>query len=261
MLSPTAAGGLLPTGEVSIATRTPFSQPHLPLYSTEDTNSRKTRTPYALYDSSFFQMNNLPAAFSCRRGNETKSGENRMFDPGGSQGRLRASPFLGTWRALLCGEGMRAEAAGDDLQRFWSTDDSRSKLAGEGGEPFTPYVSWSIGFSPIQLVQKRYAVEGGSRLKELKGRTEVMPSMAARGYWKLGAIGCRGASWSEQLDGKQLRGAERELELSGFAVSCTPSTFSTHLPPTTRIIVLCWFQCVVMLHRCNTVILLPHMTL
>ena len=32
--------------------------------------------------------------------------------------------------------------------------------------------------------------------------------MAARGYWKLGAIGCRGASWSEQLDGKELRGED-----------------------------------------------------
>ena len=25
-----------------------------------------------------------------------------MFDPGGFQGRLRACPFLGPWRALLC---------------------------------------------------------------------------------------------------------------------------------------------------------------
>ena len=29
-----------------------------------------------------------------------------------------------------------------------------------------------------------------------------MPSRAARGYWKLGAIGCRGAPWSKQLNGK-----------------------------------------------------------
>ena len=42
------------------------------------------------------------------------------------------------------------------------------------------------------------AVGGGSRLQELKGRTEVMPSMVARD-WKLGANGCRGASWSEDL--------------------------------------------------------------
>ena len=44
-------------------------------------------------------------------------------------------------------------------------------------------------------------------IKELKGRTEVMPSMAARSYRMSGANGCRGASWSEQVDGKELRGA------------------------------------------------------
>ena len=38
-----------------------------------------------------------------------------MFDPSSSQGRLRAGPFLETWRALFCGEVMRVEAAGDDL--------------------------------------------------------------------------------------------------------------------------------------------------
>ena len=32
--------------------------------------------------------------------------------------RLRACPFLGTWRTLLCDEVMRVGAAGDDLQRF-----------------------------------------------------------------------------------------------------------------------------------------------
>ena len=42
-----------------------------------------------------------------------------MFDPGGSEGRLRVCPFLGTWRALLCSEVMRVGAAGDDLQRFF----------------------------------------------------------------------------------------------------------------------------------------------
>ena len=34
-----------------------------------------------------------------------------------------------------------------------------------------------------------------------------MPLKAARGDRKLEANGCRGASWSEQLDGKELRGA------------------------------------------------------
>ena len=30
--------------------------------------------------------------------------QNIIFDPGGSKGRLSAYPFLGTQRALLCGE-------------------------------------------------------------------------------------------------------------------------------------------------------------
>ena len=38
-----------------------------------------------------------------------------MSDPGGSTGRLRACPLLGTWRALLCEKLL----AGGDLERFW----------------------------------------------------------------------------------------------------------------------------------------------
>ena len=50
-----------------------------------------------------------------------------------------------------------------------------------------------------------------------------MPSMAARGQWKLDADGgCRGTSWNKDLDDKEFRGAlggERDLELIGFTVS------------------------------------------
>ena len=81
--SSTAAGGVLPIGEASIVTRTAFNQPPLRLYLAEETNSKKTPTPYVSYDSSFFQINNLPAVASCRMVIETKPGENRMFDPGG----------------------------------------------------------------------------------------------------------------------------------------------------------------------------------
>ena len=88
MRSPTAAGGLLPTGKASIATKTPFNKPPLRLYSTEETNS--SSTPYVSYDSSLFQMNDLPAAPSYRKIIETRSGGNRMFYPGGS----RSSPSL-----------------------------------------------------------------------------------------------------------------------------------------------------------------------
>ena len=100
----TAAGGLLPTGKISTATKTTFNKPPLRLYSTEKTNSKET---------------NL-------------------------------------WTSVLSA---------------WY-DSSK----------------------------------GSSRLQELKGRTEVMPSMAARGYWKLGANGCRGASWSEELTATQRSG-------------------------------------------------------
>ena len=75
--------------------------------------------------------------------------------------------------------------------------------------------------------QDKHAVEGGSRLYELKGRTEVMLSMAARGYWKLGAIGCRGASWSEQLDGKKLRGEDSPF--LGTVFMASPPFFNYYI--------------------------------
>ena len=87
--SPLAAGSLLPTGETSTATKITLNQPPVRLYLTEKTNLRAL-TPDISYDSSFFQKSSLSAASSCRRVIEIKSGENRMFDPGGS----RSSPRL-----------------------------------------------------------------------------------------------------------------------------------------------------------------------
>ena len=104
MRSSTAAGGLVPTGEASIATETNFNQSPFRFDSTEETDSEansketnlRTSTPYASYDSSVFQESNLTAAPYCRRVVETKSRQNRTFDPGGSQGHPRACPFLGS---------------------------------------------------------------------------------------------------------------------------------------------------------------------
>ena len=118
--SPTAAGGLVLTGKASTTTETNFNQPPLKFYSTEETDSEansketnmRTSTPYASYDSSVFQESNLPAAPYCRRVIMTKSRQNMTFDPGGLQGHLRACPFLGSWRALVCGEVIRAGEAG-----------------------------------------------------------------------------------------------------------------------------------------------------
>ena len=123
MRSSIVAGGLVSTGEASTSTDTCFTatetnlnQPPLRFYTTEETNPEedskkenvRTSTPYTSYDSSVFQESNLSAAPYCRRVVETKSRQNRTFDPGGSQGHLRACPFLGSWRALVCGEVIRA---------------------------------------------------------------------------------------------------------------------------------------------------------
>ena len=70
MSTTTAAGGLLPTGKTSTATRTTFDQPPLWFFLAEETNLR-TPMQYALYYSSFWRNNLLAAR---RRFIETKSG-------------------------------------------------------------------------------------------------------------------------------------------------------------------------------------------
>ena len=115
----TAAGGLVPTGETSTA-ETTVNKPLLQFYSTEEEDSKKenlwTSIPSAWYDSSFWKLLATPY---CRRVVETKSRQNRTFDPGGSQGHLRACPFSGSWRALICGKLVRAGAAGKDCSSFF----------------------------------------------------------------------------------------------------------------------------------------------
>ena len=103
MRTPTAAGGLLPAGTTSTAMRTTFDQPPCWFFPTKEINLR-TSIQYPSYYSSFWWINNRLAAPSFRRVIETNSRQILASDPGGSTGRLRACPFLGTWRALLCGE-------------------------------------------------------------------------------------------------------------------------------------------------------------
>ena len=126
MRSSTAAGGLVPTGEASTASETTLNEPPLRFCPTEETdlepNCKKTSTPYASFESRSSFVWRLLAAPYCRSVVDTKSRQNRTFDPGGSRGHLRACPFLGSWRALVCGEDLRAGAAGDELQRFIGRD-------------------------------------------------------------------------------------------------------------------------------------------
>ena len=127
----TAAGGLVPTGEASEATETNPNEPPLRFCSTKEMNPEGdskmedswTSISSASNDSSsVYQESNLSATPYCRRVVGTKSRQNRTFDPGGSQGHLRTCPFLRPWRTLICGEVLRAGAAGDGMQRFFGGD-------------------------------------------------------------------------------------------------------------------------------------------
>ena len=97
MRSSTAAGGLVPTGEISTATKTTYNETPLRLYATEETNPKqnnlRTLISSTSYDSSFKKLLAVP---SCLRVIETKPMQNRTFDPGGSRGRLRACLVLGS---------------------------------------------------------------------------------------------------------------------------------------------------------------------
>ena len=101
MCSPIAAGGLLPTGEASTATRTTFNQPPLRFYSTEKRIQRRI-LGLGLYTSRMTAVSCLlpiPAGWPSRR-NRDKIGRSILA----IQGHLRACPFLASWRALLCEE-------------------------------------------------------------------------------------------------------------------------------------------------------------
>ena len=109
MRTSTAAGGLVPTGDASKTSETILKEPPLRFCLTEETDlkaeSSRTSIPSASYDStSVFQERNLSATPYCRRVVDTRSGQNRTFDRGGSRCHLRACPFLVSWRAMVCGE-------------------------------------------------------------------------------------------------------------------------------------------------------------
>ena len=99
MRSSTAAGGLAPIGEASTASETTSNEPLLRFYETEEINPGDSKmegswtlSSSASYDSRSFLR--LFAASYCHRVVETKSRQNRTFDPGGCRGHLRACPFL-----------------------------------------------------------------------------------------------------------------------------------------------------------------------
>ena len=162
MRTTSVAGGLLPTGKTSTATEATYNQPPLRLYSTGETDSMKTnlRTPIlsVSYDSSFFWMNDLPATPSCRRVIDTKSEQNRMFNPGCSRSSSRL-PIVGNVAPVASWGGYT----------FWSGW-WRSAVFFLAGRMSAEYhfaergTSNSTAVFPQRLVLKSHSVEGGSRL-------------------------------------------------------------------------------------------------
>ena len=102
MRSPTAAGGLLPTGKTSTSTKTTFfDHPTVWFCLTEETNL-KILILYVSYFSNFGRINSQQVPF-WPRVIETKSGQNRMFDPGGSRSSPRLPVFGLVARVALWG--------------------------------------------------------------------------------------------------------------------------------------------------------------
>ena len=96
----TAAGDLVPTGDVSKVSETTLDEPPLRFRLTEERDLKAdnswTSIPSASYDSSsVIQETNLSATPYCGKVVDTKSEQNKTFDPGGSRGHLRACPFGG----------------------------------------------------------------------------------------------------------------------------------------------------------------------
>ena len=78
---------------------------------------------------------------------------------------------------------------------------------------------------------------------------------AARGDWKSVVNGCQGASWSEELDGKELRGAlggERDLESRGSPFSGHRLLILLHLLQYSMLIFKCSPCTVVMQNDCTS---------
>ena len=99
---------------------------------------------------------------------------------------------MGSWRALLCEEV--------------------HIRAGLGCSVFEESITGVSACS--RVVQAKCCAIQSGQFADSEARPvltpcqdEGMSSRKTRGYWKLGAGVCRGASWSKELDDKELHGA------------------------------------------------------
>ena len=201
MRSPTAVGGLLPTREVSTATKTTYNKTPLRLYATEETNPKPKKEGLQFYPTDaiagFGNCLLPPPAGESIKQNPGKIGRSiqAVFKVVSAPAHLwdrGARCFV--WRFMLGLDETGAFFGGSMIR------DSKAFRKAVRAKLRRAYIGQFAGSLKLDRLRKccarkSHAVESGSRLQE--GRREVTPSMAARGFRISGAIGCRGASWSE----------------------------------------------------------------
>ena len=196
----TAAGALFPAGLASTVTRTTFHQPPLWFYPTQEMNFRTTSIQYATTFNSLWKI----------KGSKTKTRQTLVFDSGRSTCRLRACPFWGGWRALLCGEIFVCTLRWyPKLEQFWYTEDLNILFKNGKTFRYATYVLRSIPVSP-----KPDGFEGAAKV-----RWHVAMEAAGIKYVRErhGARSLMARNSTERLRG------EYNLESRRFAFSCTAS--------------------------------------
>ena len=99
---------------------------------------------------------------------------------------------MGSWRALLCEEVHIRAGLGCSVF----------------GESITGVSACSrVVQAKCCAIQSGQFADSEARPVLTPCQDEGMSSRTTRGYWKLGAGVCRGASWSKELDDKELHGA------------------------------------------------------
>ena len=127
-----------------------------------------------------------------------------MFDPGGSEGRLRACPFLGTWRALLCEEIILLERLVAICSIFLAGRMTRGLSCRTKGGPRN-----IISRSEVHATRAYCG-------RPLFLRSQADKKMACR-RGRLEAIGCQGRTVVRERHGAKLDGNSAE-RLVGSAI-------------------------------------------
>ena len=129
MRSPTAAGGLVPTDEASTATETTSNEPLLRFYAAEEMNPEDD-SKEKIHGLQLHPPRTTAAAsgdycllpHTATRSLRLNPGKMELLIQAVHEATSASAHFWGLWRALVCGEVVRAGVAGDELQRFFGGD-------------------------------------------------------------------------------------------------------------------------------------------